>query len=167
VTEWVGLAGVVLGVLLGFGGQLLLDRRQAARRLDDARRQLYVQFLTALKLSLEHLAQGATERLNAAVERGAYAGTYLQDHAELQNAISGMQLVSTGEILSRAEALREAQWDVALREGNAEPVPDTVPEADRRAVAEAVAADLKRLSGMKDAFVIAAKRELRLSAPSH
>jgi len=160
VSEWVALAGVVLGVMLGFGGQVILDHRQKARRLDEARRALYVQFLTAAKLALEHLARGATERINADVQRGAYSGAYLEDHADLQTAISGMQLVSTGAVLGQAEAMREAHWAIAEREGNAEP-----PGNDERmAVAEQVAADLKRLSGMRDAFVVAAKLELRLSS---
>jgi hypothetical protein len=161
MSEWIGLAGVALGVLLGFGGQVILDHRQEARRLDEARRTLYVQFLTAAKLALEHLARGATARIMRMSERGAYSGTYLKDHAALQTAISGMQLVSTRAVLGQAEAMREAHWDVVEREGNAEP-----PERDdeRMAVAEKAAADLKRLSGMRDAFVGATKLELRLSS---
>ena len=78
MSAWIGLAGVVLGVLLGFGGELILARRQEARRLDDVRRELYAQFLSAVKASLDHLAEGALNRVNGAAARREYGG-YIRD----------------------------------------------------------------------------------------
>lgn len=156
MSAWIGLAGVVLGVLLGFGGELILARRQEARRLDDVRRELYAQFLSAVKASLDHLAEGALNRVNGAAARGEYGGTYVMDYEALLSAISGMELVSTEPVLERAQALASAHKDFATRETHA----DT---GDRDAFAQTLD-DLKRLSAINGEFLAAAQGELRLAA---
>ncbi len=165
MAEWIALAGVVLGVLLGFGGELILARRQDARRLDDTRRELYAQFLSAVKLALDHLAEGTFNRLNGAIVRGEYGGTYVKDHQQLESAISGMELLSTPPVLERARALAGAHQELATHETRADVVDrDVVGDAVVAGMVEQLQDDLRRLHAINEAFLTAAQRELRLSA---
>lgn len=120
--ELAGVVGAVLGVLLGFLGQVILTRRQEARRLDDARRELYATFLAETQRAINTLAEGALNRINGAIERGEYGTRFFSDHERVQASINGMELVSTPRVLAKANEFLQAHWDFANDEANAEPV---------------------------------------------
>jgi len=163
-SEFIGLVGVVLGVLLGFLGQLILAHRDEARQLDQARRDLYTQFLTAAKYALDHLAEGALNRINGAIPLGAYSDSFLEDQQKLQTAISGMELISTTQILTRAYQFRDAHWEYASSEANAEPIDRSkIDDATFQRLWEEMREKLSKLSSINEAFIVAAQRELHIS----
>ncbi len=163
-SEIIGLVGVVFGVLLGFLGQLILARREEARQLDQARRDLYSQFLTAAKYALDHLAEGALNRNNGAIQRGAYSGIFLEDQQKLQAAISGMELISTTMVLTQAKQFLDAHWEFASREANAEPVDRSqIDDITFQRLGAEILEELKKLSSVNEAFIVTAQHELHIS----
>jgi len=164
-SDFVGLIGVVLGVLLGFGGQLILARREEVRQLNQARRELYGQFLTAIHYSLNHLAEGALNRVNGAIPRGAYGVRFIEDQEKLQAAISGMELISTIAVLTVAEQFREAHWEFASSEADAEPVDRSkIEKVAFEKIWTEIQENLNRLSSVNEAFIVASQHELRISS---
>lgn len=162
--ELLGAVTALGGVILGYMGQLLLARRQESRRLDDARRELYASFLTETQRALNTLAEGALNRINGAVERGAYAARFLEDHARIQATISGMELISTSRVLVCAREFLQAQWDFANDEANAEPVDRDLEDENAKAMMTAVMTRLEQLSRVNEAFVAAAQKELKIAS---
>jgi hypothetical protein len=163
IASIIALLGVLLGWGLGHLTQLALVRRQEARDLANIRRGLYADFLTTARKAMNHLAEGSLNRINGAIERGAYAGRFFDDHEKLQSTMSTMELISSSKVLNLCRQFSELQWSFANDEANADPVDRAQMEPNEwQKLGENIMARMNEMGETYNSFIEAARKELRI-----
>jgi len=136
VAEWIGLAGVVAGALLAFGGQYLLRRTERQERNDTL---LLEQFALIIALSEDYRNRVWEERNQVAsgVVNAWDLGAYRLAEARLRVLSRDPSLVAALEVLHEAGTQLGKTWRLTSTQ---EAAVDNAWKAHRAAIEQFVAA---------------------------